>query len=90
MAHQVPWTKVILEEFIKEACLTEFEEKVMRTRVGGWSRTKQCQEFNISMSTLDKTIRRLKIKYDNVQKYDPILPPRTFSVDDTYEYFRGY
>lgn len=89
MAKQVPWTRVILERFISEACLSELEEKVMRTRVCGWSRQRQCEEFNISMATLDRIIRRLKTKYDKVQKYDPILPPRRFGVDDTYKYFRG-
>ena len=29
---QIPWTKLLLEDFIKEAMLTEDEEFVMRTR----------------------------------------------------------
>ena len=40
MAHQVPWNKIIVETFIKEAMLTKDEEWILRTRVAGWSRTK--------------------------------------------------
>ena len=32
---QVPWNKIILEEFISLALLTKEEEMIMRTRVAG-------------------------------------------------------
>lgn len=38
----------------------------------------------MSLATIDRIIARLKVKYDNVQKYDPILPPRKFSAEETY------
>lgn len=41
MTHQVPWNKIILEEFIRIGCLSETEEMIMRTRVQGWTITKQ-------------------------------------------------
>lgn len=84
MAKQVPWNKIILEEFIAQAMLTEDEEKVMRTRVAGWSIGKQSMQLGMSVSTINRIIKRLKIKYDNVQKYSPILPPRKTSVEETY------
>lgn len=84
MAHQVPWNKVIVEEFIKEALLTKDEEAVLRTRVAGWSRTKQSMELQMSMSTIDRIIARLKNKYDKVQKYNPLLPPRKASAEETW------
>lgn len=84
MAHQVPWNKIILEEFIKEAILTKEEEIIMRTRVAGWSRTKQAMELNMSTANVDKIIARLKKKYDNVQKYDVLLPPRKPSAQETW------
>ena len=84
MSKQVPWNKIIVEEFVREAMLTELEEAVLRTRVAGWSRVRQCAEFNVSMSTLDRCISTLKRKYDNVQKYNPILPPRKFSAKETW------
>ena len=84
MAKQVPWNKIIVEEFCSLAALTDDEEKVLRTRVAGWTRTKQSMEFGMSMATLDRIIKRLKVKYDKVQKYSVILPPRKFSVEETY------
>lgn len=84
MAKQVPWNKFILEEFIKVGMLTKEEEIVMRTRVAGWTQTKQVMELGISRATLNRIIKRLKVKYDHVQKYDPLLPPRKFSAEETY------
>lgn len=84
MAHQVPWNKILLEEFITLASLTETEEWVMRTRVAGWSRTKQARELHISVETLDRMIRLLKYKYDKVQHLSPLLPPRRSSKDETW------
>lgn len=84
MAKQVPWNKIILERFIELASLTEIEERIIRTRVAGWTITKQSLKFNLSVATVNNIIKRLKVKYDNVQKYDPILPPRKFSVKETY------
>lgn len=84
MAHQVPWGKVILEEFIEQALLTEEEEMIMRTRVAGWTRTKQSMELGMSLATIDRIIKRLKVKYDKAQKHSAILPPRRFSAEETY------
>lgn len=76
MSHQVLWNKVILERFIEQASLTELEEHIMRTRAAGWSRVETSMKFGISIQKVDRTIATLKRKYDNVQKYDTILPPR--------------
>lgn len=84
MSKQVPWNKLILEEFISEAMLTKDEEMVMRTRVAGWTRTKQAMELGMSLATVDRIIKRLKVKYDNVQKYSLLLPPRKSSVEETF------
>lgn len=84
MSKQVIWSKIVLERFIEDAMLTKEEEMIMRTRVAGWTITKQALEFGMSESKINKMIARLKIKYDNVQKYDPLLPPRKDSVEETY------
>ena len=84
MAHQVLWNKIIVETFIKEAMLTKDEEWILRTRVAGWSRTKQAVELNMSIANVDKIISKLKKKYDNVQKYNPLLPPRKPSDQETW------
>lgn len=84
MSKQVPWNKIILETFIQEGCLTQDEEMIMRTRVAGWSRVKQSEELGMSLSTVDRLISSLKYKYDNAQKYNPILPPRKQSAKETW------
>lgn len=84
MSHQVPWNKIIVETFIEEAMLTKEEEWIIRTRVAGWPRTKQAIELNMSTANVDKIIARLKKKYDNVSKYNPLLPPRKSSEQETW------
>lgn len=84
MSKQVPWNKIILEEFISLAVLTDEEEKIIRTRVKGWTITKQAMTFGMSPAAVNRIIRRLKIKYDNVQPYSPLLPPRRHSAVETY------
>lgn len=84
MSHQVCWSKFILETFISEALLTKDEEMIMRTRVAGWTRLQQAERLNMSISTVDKLIARLKVKYDKAAKFNPLLPPRKFSAKETY------
>ena len=84
MTHQVPWNKVILEEFIRIGCLSETEEMIMRTRVHGWTITKQSYELNMSESNIKKIIARLKKKYDSVEKYSALLPPRKHCAKELY------
>lgn len=84
MAHQIPWNKIILEEFIRIGGLTQEEEEIMRTRVAGWSITKQSIKLGMSRSKVNYLIARCKLKYDGVQKYSPILPPRKNSAKELY------
>ncbi len=70
------WNKIILDEFLRLAFLTETEEKILRTRISGWSRVKQSIEMNLSISSIDSTIRMINQKYDMVQPYSTILPVR--------------
>lgn len=84
MAQQVPWNKMILDEFDRLAMLTDDEREVMRTRIAGWPRTRQADHLGISLRTLDRMIRRLKRKYDRVQPLSDILPPRRESAEETW------
>jgi len=70
------WNKILLEEFIRLGALTEDEEKIIRTRVAGWSRVQQAEELGMSLATIDRHIKNLKEIYDEVQRYSPLLPPR--------------
>lgn len=89
MSHEVVWNKIVLEEFVKIASLTDEEEMILRTRVAGWSRTKQSAELSISLSTVDRIIKSLKIKYDDAQKYSELLPPRKIKENND-ETFMGF
>ena len=75
MSNQVIWTKKRLDTFAENASLSEFEERVIRTRAKGWSIVKQSIELNVSISTINKTIKKLKEKYDIVADGE-ILPYR--------------
>lgn len=76
MGSRFVWTKAILEAFVDEACLTEEEELIIRSRVKGWSRTKQSMQYNMSLRKVDYIIHALKVKYDEAQKTSAVLPKR--------------
>lgn len=80
MAHQVSWNKRIVDEFIKEAMLSEDEQLILTTRVAGLSRQQQAIKLNMSLQSVDRITRKLKDKYDKVAKYDNLLPKRKLSL----------
>lgn len=84
MAKQVCWTKKIVETFIDEACLTKEEQDILRTRVAGLTISEQSEKFNISVGKVNRIIKRLKWKYDNVQKYCKDLQVRKESAAELY------
>lgn len=84
MTKQVIWTKLILEEFIDQGNLTKDEEIIMRTRAAGWTITEQSIKLGMSTATVNRIIKRLKTKYDRVQKTSVILPIRKPSAKETY------
>lgn len=71
---KVPWNRVILDEFVSLALLTDEEEKIVRARAAGWSRIKMCHTFNMSLATVDRIIKDLKQKYSYAQAYSELLP----------------
>lgn len=84
MSKQVPWNKIILNEFIDLASLSDDEEQIMRMRIAGKSRLQIADALGMSTTSLDRFIARLKIKYDNVQPYSQNMPKRRFSAFETY------
>lgn len=68
MSKQVIWTRRVTEFFVDQANLTELERRVLETRIAGMTRQEQAFYFNLSISTIDKIIARLKRLYDEVQK----------------------
>lgn len=86
MAHQVIWTKIILETFLEESGLNDrvsmgdekarILEGIMRTRFAGKTIVEQAEMFNCSVDTINKYIAELKSLYDATQKHSLILPVR--------------
>lgn len=79
MTHQVPWNKVIFNEFCELAMLNDLEVRILETRIQGHSITKQAMEFNLSESTINRITNRLKTKYDIAQAHSAVMPPRVKS-----------
>ena len=76
MSKQVSWNLPILEEFIRIGCLNEIEEKIIRKHALGYSIDQIAISLDYSRSTVNYYISRLKLKYDEAEKYSKILPPR--------------
>lgn len=76
MRPKVPWTKTMLEKFIEEALLNEDEEKILRTRIAGWSIIKQSMELQMSTATVSRIINNIKNKYNKVQEMYPETFPK--------------
>ena len=89
MPKTLVWGKIITETFLEESGINDriklgdekarILEGIMRTRVAGWTVTKQAEEFHISVDTVNKYIRELKDLYDETQKFSLILPVRKHS-----------
>lgn len=72
----IPWNKIIMEEFISLACLTDEETRILKQWTSGWSIAKIAMQHGMSTRTVDRIIKRLREKYDAVQIYTPLLPKR--------------
>lgn len=76
MYSKIPWTKTMLERFIEEALLTEDEERILRTRVAGWSIVRQSMELGLSTATVSRIVKNITVKYKNIQsRFPDIFPP---------------
>lgn len=84
MAQQVPWDQQILDEFIRRALLSEEDQWLLRSRIGGMSRSQQAEHLGLSERSVDRRISRLKSKYDHVQPGSSGLPPRRRRAVDTW------
>lgn len=83
--YQVKWTSKKTEFFIEKACLSEDEAYIMRSRVRGATVTEQAMHLNKSEVTIHRMIRKIKDKYDEVQKeYPDDLPLRRRSKQEDY------
>lgn len=61
MSKQVNWNKIIYDEFIRLAILTDDEKKVLETRLKNYTRIQQAEMLSFSVATIDRIIKSLKI-----------------------------
>lgn len=85
MSHLIVWNREIVEEFERLACLSEYECRLLESRVQGATVRQQAFYFNRAESTIHRDIRMLKIKYREAQKRSDILPPMRNSVYEKYQ-----
>lgn len=72
---KVPWNRVILEEFVSLALLSEEDENILRTRVDPkWSQVHQGLAFYVSSATVTRRVRKMKEKYQSLVPYSDKLP----------------
>lgn len=93
MSNDIDWNEELYNKFVPELekevmdkfLLSELK-KVLETRLKGWKRTKQAQEFGMSMATLDRRIKMLRIMYDRVRRKHPELnlPKRKMSKQEKW------
>lgn len=76
MNNKILWNKIILDEFIRLGMLTDLEEHILRLRIAGYPIEEIAFRTNMSRSSINIYIRKLKQKYDDVQPYSDILPSR--------------
>ena len=85
MSKEVKWNKYVYDRFCELAMLSDFEKEVLETRIKGYSTTKQSLMLNCSVATVNRTIKILKEKYDEVQKLpDSGLKPRRTSKEEEW------
>ena len=77
------WNRIILDEFIRLAMPTELEIQVIKSRMAEQSRVQQSFNMSMSVSTVDAAIKSIRQKYDAVQPYSAILPPRKKNAQKT-------
>lgn len=81
---QILWTRKLVDTFVKEGMLTEEEKEVLLLRVKGYTIAETSELMNISDSKVNRIIRRLKIKYDNLQGTLEELPKRKETTKELY------
>lgn len=74
---QVPWNKIIYDEYIRLTFMTDFQREVMDCHVAKrMSNTQIAMKLNASESAVNRALRECKDMYDDVQPYSDILPVR--------------
>lgn len=86
MRKEIPWTKAVIDTFLEESGINYrielgdekaiILEGLLKTRLAGWTISKQAIKYNISVDTVNKYIREIKDLYDQTQLLCSELPLR--------------
>lgn len=74
--NDIPWNEIALADFRSLACLTPEEDMVLRDWAAGRSITSTSMRRNMSTRKVNRLRDQIREKYDAVQIYTPLLPPR--------------
>ena len=74
--NDILWNKVALAEFRSLACLSPEEDSVLQDWADGRSVVATSMARSMSTRQVDKLRNQIRIKYDAVQIYTPLLPER--------------
>lgn len=74
--NDIPWNKIILDDFRYLSRLTEEEELILQDWEAGHSVTKIAMDRNMSDRKVERIRNQIRRKYDAVQPYSPLLPKR--------------
>lgn len=68
------WNKLMLDEFCDLALLSDVERFLIESRIKGMTICQQADELNLSVSSVNRMIRKIKDKYNEVQRFSDVLP----------------
>lgn len=81
----IHWTKKTFEIFSEEAMLSDFEKAILEERIKGVTVIEMSMKHNCSTSTIQKTIKKMREKYDIIQVQHPdIFPVSRVSKEEIY------
>lgn len=84
----VIWTKETYNAFLSDVKLTKDERNNFDCIVSGMSMDERAEELKVSLSTIKRLTKSLKMKYDLVQKSDPRLPLRAKTKKELVKYLQ--
>ena len=74
--NDIPWNKIILDDFRYLASLTKEEEEVLQDWAAGRTVVNTSMRRNLSIRQVERIRNQIRKKYDAVQPYTPLLPKR--------------
>lgn len=72
----IRWNKIMLREFESLTCLTDDEKEVLHDWAHGKSIVQSAMRLHMGETKVKDIRKVLRAKYDDVQKYTPLLPER--------------